>query len=101
MKKISYDDFAREVKSSGLKPRWCHQTHWQIMCGSQLVNVWPNTRKRGLAFQADGEKSRGGTVSEAIRLAGPADKPKVDLPPPWEEQKEHVGLIRRFWRRIW
>ena len=107
---MTYQTFQKAVLEAGLTPRHCGGTnslviqHWQIRGGSRhpIVNVWPNT-KRGLRFQADGQKSKLGTLDEAIELAGPRKKQEVRKvsEPPWEEPAIQVGLIRRFWRWLW
>lgn len=100
--RTSWTNFKEAIKAAGLMPRHCDFGHYQILDGKRLVNCWPDS-KRGFVFQADGQKSRVGTIAEAIQLAGPpkAKPPKEDSPP-WEKSADrHVGLIRRFWRWIW
>jgi hypothetical protein len=97
---MDYQEFTTAVRKAGLTPRRCdREVHWQIRDGSrQIVNVWPKT-KAGFRFQADGQKSKLGTLDEAIELAGPR-KRSVSVAP-WEEPAAQVGLIRRFWRWLW
>lgn len=97
-----WGQFEEAVKLARLKPRHCIAGHYQILGGDRLVNCWPET-KRGFVYQADGQKSRIGSLADAIQLAGPpTSKPPEENSPPWEEPKNHqVGLIRRFWRWIW
>ena len=97
-----WDDFATAVREADarLSSRRCSEHHWQITGGRQLVNCWPNS-KRGFICQVDGEKSRVGSLADAIRLAMPERGT-----PPWTVPVEvpveaPVGLIRRFWRWMW
>lgn len=93
----------QKYKEAGLQFRVCSYHHWQIRGGTKnnVVNFWPNG-KGGQKIAAGTEKGRRGGLREAIKLAGPRDREeekKID--PPWEEPKDRVGLIRRFWRWIW
>lgn len=103
---MNYRDFQTEVQRAGLTAKKCHETHWQIIdgCKETPINVWANS-KRGFTYQVDGQKSRRGTLSEAIAAAGPVEAPthaKMAEPPPWAEPKpERVGLIRWLWRMLW
>ncbi|KKN09853.1 hypothetical protein LCGC14_1042560 [marine sediment metagenome] len=115
--KTSWAEFATRVTRADLKAISCgsnagefdtRSTHWQIKGGKRLVNCWPSTKK-GFRLQVDGEKSRDGSIAEAIELAGPpkAPKPQVEREypashpdnPPWKDRP--VGLIRRAWQWIW
>jgi hypothetical protein len=98
---MRYDDFAQQVEAVGLTPRRCTSDHWQLR-GGLLVNVWPHGR-RGFRLQIDREKSRLGTLAEAIHAAGPPPKPAEPKPerPPWEAEQGRVGLIRAIGRFLW
>lgn len=81
---MNWESFKRDVKAAGLEAKWCGahdqpyweaDCHWQIRGGQQLVNIWPNTTKRGFVMQADHQKSKKGTIAKAIKLAGPPKTP--------------------------
>jgi len=106
---MTYRDFALAVSDSGLSARQCSRHHWQILDGKRLVNVWANS-KRGFRYQVRDEKSRTGTLADAIQAAGPPPPPP-SIDPPWSEAtadrplaasgEPHRGLVRRAWRWLW
>ena len=98
----NWKDFADILQSQGLRPRECTRGHWQILGGKTLVNCWPCT-KRGFVIQADGKKSRVGTIEEGVQLANSYEKTVTkQMEAPWQESSQpSIGLIRRFWRWIW
>ncbi len=111
-------DFAIPVEAAGLVPRDCGEYHWQIKGGRhyKVVNCW-DTKRRGFRFEAwQALPTRDGTVADAIRQAGPPEKPAAGLAEiaPFDmvgdPEERQVGFIRwlcrkRFvlwlWRKIW
>jgi len=102
---MDFETFKHLVNSSGggLSARRCASStgHWQICGGDRLVNVWPETKKRGFVMQLDGDESQPGNVGQAIRLA--RSKPldgKTE-----QTLVVQVGLCRTvfgvFWRWFW
>jgi len=109
---MTYERFSDAVAGAGLVPRKCSDHHWQILGGpsEETVNCWPNSKK-GFRYQVGTEKSRTGTLGDAIRAADPYRDcvPWVDpvsMEPPrtvvaYPPERERVGLIRWFWRLLW
>ena len=99
---MQYSEFEQTASQHGLRVRQCSPDHWQLLGGTRhsIVNVWANS-KRGFRYQIDGEKSRIGSLGEAITLAG-AVLTAVETPP-WKEPQapSEVGLIRWLWKLIW
>ena len=106
-------DFAIPVKAAGLTPGDClpgnalHPGQWRIRGGSkhQMVDCWPNTHA-GFRYKVDGQQKETGTIADAIRLAGPPEKPAAglaEIPPfdmPDDPEERQVGFIRWCWRRM-
>jgi hypothetical protein len=72
-KRITQDDISDAVLSAGLMFRNYGNGHLQIIGGEKVVNMWP-WAKRGFRFQVDGDKSRCGTVRDAVNAAGKSSK---------------------------
>jgi hypothetical protein len=97
--RLTFTKFSQRAADVGLQARHCSPIHWQLHGGERLVNVWPHTR-RGLRFQADGQKSQAGTLADAIALAGPPEQLREQAAP-WEPEIRRTGLIRWLWRLLW
>ncbi len=68
---MTFETFDEMVRNAGLRARCCSPIHWQILGGTRLVNVWPDT-KRGFEVQMANED----WVSDAMTLAGnPCSEP--------------------------
>lgn len=100
---MTYEQFARQVEQAGFLPRKCRdERHWQILGGRHLVNFWPYAKGGSRYYVDKAERSKCGTLDDAIAKAGPSTIQKALETPPWEAPGEkRVGLIRRLWRLIW
>lgn len=72
---MTFQQFTAMVIAAGFTPKGCSNTHWQILGGPRLINVWPMT-KRGFVFQVDGMKAVvGGNLEAALDAADGVYKP--------------------------
>lgn len=95
-----FDAFSAACEAVGMVARYCHETHWQIIGGKNIVNFWPTVNK----FKAEGKSGKAmlGDYHAAIKSAGAAVRKAiadparpmiaipVDCPTAWDTYAAHA-----------
>ncbi len=63
---FTFDDFAG-LCVSGITAKRCHDTHWQLVGGRRVVNLWPTTGKMMLD---SGESGKARTIDDVEAFIG-------------------------------
>lgn len=106
-KRITQSDIEDAVLGAGLMFRNYGNGHLQIIGGEKVVNMWP-WAKRGFRFQIDGDKSRCGTIREAVNAAGKSSKrtttkeyrqlpPQMQITPYLPQQENIIEVVGYGW----
>jgi 5-methylcytosine-specific restriction endonuclease McrA len=78
---MTYEQFQERVVAAGLTPRQCSPSHYQIIGGERIVNVWPKS-PQGFKYQVNPHKAVIGNLASAIRSAGPHTTQPAKTPRP-------------------